>query len=114
MNHALPLALIAVAFTAGAVLAAPQVDPNVEAGRRVALKACGGCHAIDRGKSAATNAPPFRSLYKRMNVDSLPLRFQDGMMLGHGEMPMVRLSADEVAALTAYLKSLGPMGSRAS
>jgi mono/diheme cytochrome c family protein len=112
MSHVPSIALAVLAVTAGAALAAPTVDPNVEAGRRVALKACGGCHAIDKGKSAATNAPPFRSLYKRMNIDSLPLRFQDGMMLGHGEMPMVRLSADEVATLTAYLKSLGPMGSR--
>ena len=78
----------------------------------MALKACSGCHAIDRGRSDATNAPPFRTLYKRMKADDLPLRFEDGMMMGHGEMPIVRLGADEVAALTAYLKSLGPMGSR--
>ncbi|HET9161703.1 MAG TPA: cytochrome c [Caulobacteraceae bacterium] len=103
-----------VAMTALSTLAyaAPPPDPQVEAGRRVALKACSGCHAIDRGRSDATNAPPFRTLYKRMKVDDLPLRFEDGMMMGHGEMPIVRLGADEVAELTAYLKSLGPMGSR--
>lgn len=108
----LVLLTLAVALAAGATRAATPPDPQVEAGRRVAEKACSMCHAIDRGRSEATNAPPFRSLYKRMNVGDLPSRFQDGMMMGHGEMPIVRLGADEIAALTAYLRSLGPMGSR--
>lgn len=110
MKIATPLLVAACLGFAGMAVAAP--NPQVEQGRRIALRACGGCHAIDRGKSDATNAPPFRTLYKRMNPADLPLRFEDGMMMGHGEMPIVRLGADEVAALTEYLKSLGPMGSR--
>lgn len=110
MKTALALIGLVSLALAGAAQAAP--DPQVEAGRKVALNACSGCHAIDKGKSPADKAPPFRSLYKRMDVDDLSLRFQDGMMLSHNQMPIVRLGADEVAVLTAYLKSLGPTGRR--
>ena len=106
------LLMLGPTLAANLAFAATSPDPEVEAGRRVALKACSNCHAIDKGGSDATKAPPFRTLYMRMNVDDLPLRFEDGMMMGHGEMPIIRLGANDVAALTAYLKSLGPLGSR--
>jgi len=101
---------LSILALAGHASAGP--NPQVEEGRRVALNACSGCHAIDRGKSPAEKAPPFRTLYTRMRVADLPGRFQDGMMLSHNQMPIVRLGADQVIALTEYLESLGPMGAR--
>lgn len=105
------LVTLVVAAIAGPAFAQSS-DSSIEAGRRVALRACANCHAIDEGKSPATNAPPFRTFYRRFDIDSLPNQFKDGMMAGHSEMPIVRLDAAEVAALTAYIKGLGPMGSR--
>jgi mono/diheme cytochrome c family protein len=96
------LALVA----ATAAIAAPSAD--VAAGRKVALRACGGCHAVDRGDSPQSGAPPFRLLYRRLDVADLPSRFQDGMMASHSRMPVVRLDAAEVAFITAYLQTLQP------
>jgi cytochrome c len=94
----------ALALVAGASQAAPS--PEIAAGRKIALRACGGCHAVDRGDSPLPGAPQFRSLGQRMSIDDLPSRFQDGMMASHSRMPVVRLGADEVVVLTAYLKSV--------
>jgi mono/diheme cytochrome c family protein len=100
------LAATLVVAAAGEAAAAPS--PDVVAGRKVALKACGGCHAVDRGDSPQPGAPQFRYLNKRMDVSDLPNRFQDGIMASHSRMPIVRLDAMEVAQLTAYLKSISP------
>jgi mono/diheme cytochrome c family protein len=97
------LAMIAMAAVGGLANAAPS---QVDEGRKIALRACGGCHVVDRGPSPQPGAVPFRSLSDRMDVETLPSRFGDGMMASHSRMPMVRLDAAEVAAVTAYLKSI--------
>ena len=107
-----PLAssLAALALVLGPALAASAAEPaDVAAGRRLALRACGQCHATGpSGESAVADAPPFRRLNERIDIDSLPSRFKDGVMVSHSRMPMVLLDADELVQLTAYLKTLAP------
>lgn len=101
------LALLASSALAGAAMADPA---SAEGGRQVALRACAGCHAVEgRGDSPREDAPPFRKLYQRIDAANFGLVFQDGMMTSHSKMPIARLGADEVAALTAYLETLRPV-----
>lgn len=109
--HALRLSALAAALAAAAI-AAPVLaaSPEVDAGRKVAQRACAGCHDIDGdGPSPHADAPPFKRLYGRVDVESLHLKFEDGMMIGHSRMPIARIDADDVVTLTAFLRSLQPM-----
>jgi len=80
--------------------------PEVAAGRRIAERACGECHAIGRsGASPLADAPPFRNLHRQFDVARFPLAFEAGMLVGHPRMPKVELDEDELAYLTAFLVS---------
>lgn len=89
------------------------------AGQRVAQRTCGVCHAVSGGVSAAPRAPPFRDIHKRYRTGGLAQLLREGMLQPttapeegspprHPQMPMLSLGDDEVAELTAYLKSLEP------
>lgn len=80
------------------------------AGRLVAQRSCGGCHAVADGPSPLAAAPPFRTLYLRYGDGGLGALLDRGMLADHprpleegsrspnGIMPQVALETDEVAA----------------
>ncbi len=79
----------------------------VAEGRQIAEARCGACHATGRtGTSPRDGAPPFRDLHSRYPVDDLAESLAEGIVTGHPEMPEQSLSAEDVTALIAYLKSL--------
>jgi cytochrome c len=93
--------------------------PDVAAGRRIAERDCGGCHAIANGKSRLADAPAFADLHRRYGPNGLEGLLTGGMLTadpsleegnlpGHPRMPQRRLGPDERAYLTAYLRSLEP------
>lgn len=86
-----------------------QSRPDVAAGRALARESCSECHAIGGGgKSSRKEAPPFRTLWKRYNIDSLQEAFAEGISVGHKgrDMPEFEFSPEETDALIAYIKSL--------
>lgn len=99
--------------------APPTSSSQIPQGQRVAQRACGGCHAVAEGASPLADAPPFRNLHRRYPAGGLPQLLAEGMLPadrpqeegsrpGHPRMPEAQLDLDEVAALTAYLRSLEP------
>ena len=107
--RAILLLAVLAALSAASAAPAASEDPQVAAGRRLAERDCGECHATAQtGPSRASDAPPFRELYRRFDVASLPRAFDEGMFVGHPRMPMVSLDADELDALTRYLMSFIP------
>lgn len=97
----------------------PDLAPDLAYGQRIAARSCGGCHAVAEGASAEGGAPPFRDLYRRYPPGGLAQLLEEGMLPSdrppeegarpmHPRMPTVSLDVDEVAALTAYLRSLDP------
>ena len=105
-NALLVLPGIALVAALGLGVAAAAEAPEVSAGRRIAERNCGECHATGTtGESRQADAPPFRTLSGRFDVARLPLALEDGMLVGHPRMPLIQLDADEVDALTAFLKS---------
>lgn len=100
--------------------AAPAAaDATVVYGERIAQRSCGGCHAVAEGASPLADAPPFRTLHRRYPAGGLAQLLEEGMLppdrpleegsqQTHPRMPTAALDSDEVAALTAYLRSLEP------
>ena len=100
---AVTLALMQSAF------AQTQDRELVSAGKMVAQRYCGECHAVERGKvSPLTDAPPMWTLHRRFPVDRMAEALELGMLNDHPRMPDFRLEIDERRALTAYLSSFRP------
>lgn len=117
------LTQVLVAAATGGLMAACAASsaeaPQAAAGRAVAQRACGGCHAAGEGPSPLAEAPPFRLLYRRYPPGGLEQLLQEGMLAPerpqeegsperHPRMPQVAMDPDEVAALKAFLRSLEP------
>jgi mono/diheme cytochrome c family protein len=111
-------AALAVGILAASAVQAAE-SPDVAAGRRIAQRNCGGCHAVTHGRSPWRDAPPFRLLHRRYPPGGLEQILREGMLAPddpsdeaahalHPRMPQVALGDDEVSELTAYLKSLEP------
>jgi mono/diheme cytochrome c family protein len=107
-------ALVVLGGSAARAAERPVSDMAI-AGKRVAQRNCGVCHAVGAGASTAPDAPPFRNLHKRYRSGGLPQLLREGMLQPttppdegspprHPLMPMAVLGDDEVAELTAYLK----------
>jgi mono/diheme cytochrome c family protein len=112
----LPHILSAVALAASIAslgLARAEAQPSredlINAGRLIAKRYCGECHAVDPGaKSPLPDAPPLPGVYRRFPVDRMAEALELGFMDDHPRMPNFKLDADEREAITAYLKSYQP------
>jgi len=93
-----------------AVLLTPaSAAEDVAAGLLLVEANCAGCHAIALdGVSPLPDAPPFRELHQRYDVEFLSEALVEGIMTGHEAMPEFVFSPDEAAAVVGYLKSLEP------
>ncbi|MBI1406763.1 MAG: cytochrome c [Caulobacter sp.] len=90
---------------AGAKIAPAQL----ELGKAIAIRDCSSCHAIGSfGDSPLREAPRFRDLYRQFEIEDLSEALAEGIVVGHGPMPVWVYEPEEVAALVGYLKSLEP------
>jgi cytochrome c len=65
------------------------------------------CHAPGAtGASRDPQAPPFRHLNRRMNVDDLGEGLATRLLVTHPAMPQFRFEPDEVVAIVRYLRSV--------
>jgi len=82
-------------------------NERVQQGRASAQRLCASCHAIDRGeRSPIAAAPAFRRMAPRVDLDRMAERLQNGIVVGHPEMPAFVLREHEALALVAYIRSL--------
>ena len=66
---------------------------NIEQGRRLALRYCSECHAIDKvSPSPLRIAPPFRNLHERYPVETLEEALAEGIMTGHPSSNLIKLT----------------------
>lgn len=99
-----------VAIAAGGALG-PTVargeDPDVATGLRIARDACSPCHAIGKtGASPKAEAPVFRELGRKYPVENLEEALAEGVVVGHPQMPEVKMNEREIAAFVAWLKTI--------
>jgi mono/diheme cytochrome c family protein len=108
----LTLIASAVLSLALAACAAPRRDEPVresvvEDGRAIAEAQCARCHAVGSfGESPRPDAPALRVVLSRYRADVLEEEFDNGIKLGHPDMPRFQFNPQGAAALLAYLKSI--------
>ena len=54
-------------------------------------------------------APPFRTLGGRYNLEDLAESLTEGISVGHPKMPVVEYSPIQTSRIIAYLKGLQPL-----
>lgn len=105
----LALRLLPLVF-GGALVAAPAAasPPDLVArGQTIVERDCAGCHAVGRtGDSPNPQAPRFRQLHERYDVEALSEALAEGLTVGHGPMPEWSFGPADNAAILAYLKTL--------
>lgn len=85
--------------------AARAVD--ADRGQAIARENCGQCHAIGRiSPSPHKDAPPFRYVARQGNPADLEEALAEGIVVGHKDMPEIRLSPREINDFIAYLQRL--------
>lgn len=103
------IAAAAALVVAHAAFAQTADRDLISAGKMLAERHCGSCHAVERGKvSPLTDAPPIWTLYRRFPVERMDQALEVGMLNDHPRMPDFNLDIDERRALTAYLSSFRP------
>jgi mono/diheme cytochrome c family protein len=89
------------------VLAGPAAAETAARGRQVATSLCAGCHAVGRtGNSPLPNAPLFRKLADRLDMDELEDRMREGLSSTHRGMPTFRFSRSDARAVRIYLNDI--------
>jgi mono/diheme cytochrome c family protein len=112
MNRAAVFA-IGAGLALGCLPAAAQSPLSEEAmaGHDIAERICSRCHAIGpEGASPHKDAPPFRIIAAKGNVQNLEEALAEGIVVGHPDMPQFQFSARDVGAIVAYLRSLSGKG----
>lgn len=89
----------------------PAEAASAERGRQIVARDCGRCHAVGpRGASPNREAPPFRQLHTRYDVENLAEALGEGIFTGHPAMPQFRFTAAEIDNIIAFLKTLERRG----
>lgn len=87
--------------------AAPALADPAADGHELVVEYCSGCHAVEAtGDSPLAEAPAFRDLHLRYDVEFLSEALVEGIMTAHPEMPAFEFDPDQAAAIVAYLKTL--------
>ena len=76
-------------------------------GKRLVVKNCSRCHAVDLyDESVHPAAPAFRDLSRRYPINSLEATFAERIETGHRDMPIFRASKDQLLDMIAYIETL--------
>lgn len=91
----------------GSAAVAIAASPDAANGRKLAKTYCSRCHSIGKvGVSHVAQAPAFRDLHHRYDVEDLPSVLADGVRTGHPAMPEWLLDPADSADLGAYVVSI--------
>jgi cytochrome c len=100
--------VMAASLASWAILASgPAWAGDARRGAAFAEGRCGQCHAVGRtGVSPNRLSPPFRVISRRYKPEDLEESFAEGIVTGHGGMPEIVLSPQQIDDLTAHLRTL--------
>jgi cytochrome c len=107
------ISLVLVAVLVLIWISTAAKDDGTPEGRGETLLAsnCARCHAIGRaGSSPHAQAPPFRALGQRYDIDNLAEALAEGLSTGHPDMPEFVFGVADVSAILAYLHSIQAPG----
>ncbi len=84
-----------------------EQDERIGRGEAVAEAACAECHAIGAdGNSPHADAPPFRFLYRTVEISALKDAFAAGRVTDHPDMPDWVFEPVDIEGLIAYLETV--------
>jgi mono/diheme cytochrome c family protein len=76
-------------------------------GKAIADTQCAACHAVGaKGASPRPEAPPFRDMAQRYQLNMLQEELDNGLSAGHPPMQRFKLSVRGADALMAYLRAI--------
>ncbi len=105
LRHIIATALAVAAMPA--LAEEPPRETQVEQGLAIVSLYCADCHAIGpEGDSPHAEAPPFRTLHLRYDVEWLSEALVEGLVSGHPDMPEFEFDPAQAEAIVVYLKSL--------
>ena len=97
--------LLTVLQVTGSAILAQEVARGRH-GKDILDANCGHCHATGKsGASPLAQAPPFRDLDRKYDVELLAESLAEGIVTGHAAMPEFSFSPHEIGAIIAYIKS---------
>ncbi len=86
---------------------AQEPDRLIEQGKLLAMTLCAECHAVGTtDASPHAQAPAFRAIDRRVDLDSFFQRLREGVTSGHPDMPTFRFGREDARAFIAYLRSI--------
>lgn len=100
---------LSIVFLVTAALPAFAQDAGPPERRGAALVAerCAMCHAVgQRDESLEPQAPPLRTISRRIPLDRLETQLAAGLLGGHPTMPKFTFEPRDVSAIMRYLRSL--------
>ncbi len=101
------LSLIAALLAFMTMQAQAQTQDPARHGRQLVGKFCSQCHAVARfGRGPNKNAPPFRTLGRKFDLDGFPGMLERGISSTHPDMPVVKFSPDDARDVVIYLRSI--------
>jgi len=100
-------ALLALMTMQAQVTANAQYQDPARHGRQLVGKFCSSCHAVARfGRGPNRNAPPFRSLGRKFDLDAFPGILERGISSTHPDMPVFKFSQNDAHDVVVYLRSI--------
>jgi cytochrome c len=99
--------LIALAVTAASPAFAQDAETIQRRGATLVSQHCAMCHAVGRyDESLERQAPPLRTISRRVPLDRLESQLGAGLLGGHPNMPKFAFDARDVDAIMRYLRSI--------
>ena len=111
MRRKVPQSILIIAFMVGVFSTRPVPGQErielVKRGKSLLSENCARCHATGRtGESPRSDAPLFRTLSRKYEIEGLAEALAEGLSVGHPDMPEFVFEPDDVGAILDYLKSI--------
>jgi mono/diheme cytochrome c family protein len=105
--HRLLSAALATATAGASPVSAQESAASLKRGEALLTKNCARCHATGTaGLSPHPAAPPFRTLARKYPIDGLQEALNEGLSVGHPDMPEFVFDPGKIGAILTYLKSI--------
>ena len=82
------------------------LEQQIAEGRGVASAVCANCHGLDQEDASRADAPALRHVLNNYDADTLHPYFEEGLKVGHPDMPQFHFGPLGSDVLLTYLKSI--------
>ena len=79
---------------------------QIDEGRGVASAVCANCHGLDQQDALRADTPALRYVLNNYDADTLHDNFEEGLKVGHPDMPQFHFGPLGADVLLTYLKSI--------